>query len=266
MSLADELLEDLATDIAARDTSGRIVIGADRYIMVPEDLKKLAVQYDHNMETVTFDCPRYWDGHDMSKMKIYVNYLRADDKKGADLCTNVVADETYDTIMHFDWTITGHLTEIYGPITFLVCVKRHDDDGAEVNHWNSELNNECYVSEGLECETTVIEHYPGIITALLARMDEVEDLTTREMMLSYVEAYLTENESEWLDKFFASEKMMDIVNEHLATEGVVVHKTLPLYVGPDEPEGEIFWFDTSEQEPWAEGNDTSKSYVYVRTN
>ena len=36
-----------------------IVIDDDRYIAVPKKLRRLAVQHDHNVETVTFDCPRY---------------------------------------------------------------------------------------------------------------------------------------------------------------------------------------------------------------
>ena len=52
-----------------------IIIGRDRYITVPEGLKRIAVQYDHNVETVTFDCPRYWDEHDLSTMNIYINYI-----------------------------------------------------------------------------------------------------------------------------------------------------------------------------------------------
>ena len=43
-----------------------IVIDSHRAITVPEQLKRIAVQFDHNFETVTFDCPRYWDGHDLS--------------------------------------------------------------------------------------------------------------------------------------------------------------------------------------------------------
>ena len=88
MSKAEELLNTLS---ASADTDGltissqepHIVVGNDRYITVPEELKRIAVQHDHDIETVTFDCPRYWDEHDMSQMTIYVNYLRSDGENGA---------------------------------------------------------------------------------------------------------------------------------------------------------------------------------------
>ena len=80
MGQADELLNSLSANngIYARtvdpSTEEHIVVGDDRVITVPDSLKRIAVQYDHNVETVTFDCPRYWDGLDMSQMAIYINY------------------------------------------------------------------------------------------------------------------------------------------------------------------------------------------------
>lgn len=195
MSQADELLDDITEHYAGTsyDLERHIVIDRNRFIYIPEELKKIAVQFDHMIETITFDCPRFWDEHDMSKMRIYVNYMRSDDEQGADLATNVVVDETDEEIMHFDWTITGHLTEVFGPITFLVCVKKVGDDGTEANHWNSELCTDAYVSRGMECEANIIAHYPGIITSVLARMDYVEKIATPETMQNYVNDYLDKN-------------------------------------------------------------------------
>lgn len=77
MSKAEELLNTLSEDnvmalTAESSTEPHIVIGSDRHIAVPSQLKRIAVQFDHNFETVTFDCPRYWDGHDLSAMDIYI--------------------------------------------------------------------------------------------------------------------------------------------------------------------------------------------------
>ena len=183
MSKAEELLNTL---IASADTDGltissqepHIVVGNDRYITVPEELKRIAVQHDHDIETVTFDCPRYWDEHDMSQMTIYVNYLRSDGENGAYNVRNVTVDSSDESIMHFDWTISRNVTETYGKIIFLVCIKKPDENGNEVNHWNSELCKDCYVSEGLEyAEDSLPEIYPDIIEQwrreVIALMDEV---------------------------------------------------------------------------------------------
>ena len=185
MSQANELLDNLTEEIVepageagTTPEERHIVIGRDRFITVPEELKKIAVQFDHDIETVTFDCPRYWDEHDMSKMKVYVNYVRADGKPGTCLCTNVVVDETDSELMHFDWTISGNVTFAAGGLVFLVCIKRTDPDGNEENHWNSELCTDTYVSQGLRCMDLILRRYPDIITQLLERMDEAEETVT----------------------------------------------------------------------------------------
>ena len=178
MSQAEELLNSLsAGDTTETATEGHIIIGNDRFITVPEELKRIGVQYDHNIETVTFDCPRYWDGLDMSQMVVYINYMLPDRTKGCYIADNVTADDTDDTIMHFDWTISRNVTQVKGAIFFLVCIKKTDENGNEVNHWNSELCKDIYISEGLECEEVVSELYPDIITSLLERMDAIENIT-----------------------------------------------------------------------------------------
>ena len=162
MSQAEELLNSLD----ASNTSGEshIVIGKDRFITVPDSLKRLAVQYDHDIETVTFDCPRYWDEHDMSTMTIYVNYLCADNEPGCYKVKNVAVDSIDSTIMHFDWVISKNVTMAHGPIAFLVCIKNTDADGVEKNHWNSEICKDCFISAGIEYDGVDInEIYPDII-------------------------------------------------------------------------------------------------------
>ena len=141
-----------------------IVIGYDRVVTVPDQLKRLAVQHDHDVETVTFDCPRYWDEHDMSQMSVYINYLRSDTYQAAYKVPTVTVDANNSSIMHFDWTISRNVSSVTGKIVFLVCVKKTDADGNESNHWNSELCKDCYVSEGLEPNAEELkEAYPDII-------------------------------------------------------------------------------------------------------
>lgn len=178
MSKADELLNTLSEGSEEIVFGNHIIIGTDRYIVVPESLKKIAVQYDHDVETVTFDCPRYWDEHDLSTMRIYINYMRSDGVVGTHLCENVTIDSEDESIMHFDWTISGHVTYASGNISFLVCIKEVGYDGIEVTHWNSEICTDLYVSTGMKCKDTVLRRYPDIITQLLLRMENSEAIVT----------------------------------------------------------------------------------------
>ena len=222
-TLAEELLENYTLNGGETGTGDRIIIGNDRLISIPENMRKIAVQYDHNIETITFTMPRYWDGHDMSKMRVYVNYMRSDDVVGSDLCTNVVVNEEDESLMNFNWTITGHLTAAYGPIAFLVCVKNVNGAGNEENHWNSELCKDAYISEGLECEGEIIAPYPGLLTAVLNRMDIVENKTTDEAIEGYIKNYIINND-EGLKGF-----IINYLNEHSSEIDMLIERYLGDY-------------------------------------
>ena len=187
MSKAELLLNKLdasriATRLANASEEPHLIIGDDRIINVPDELKRLAVQYDHDIETVTFDCPRYWDEHDMSKMGVYINYLCADKTAGIYQANNVKVDETDSTVMHFDWTISRNVSFVAGPIAFLVCVRNADTEGFEKNHWNSEICTSCYISKGLEYDGEVIDNImsPDLIEQWRKKINEItDDIATR---------------------------------------------------------------------------------------
>lgn len=180
MSQAEELLNsltenDISLQLANPETEPHIVVGDDRFISVPKELQRIAVQYDHDVETVTFDCPRYWDDLDMSDLSIYINYMRKDRVVGIYKATDISVDTINDRIMHFNWKISRNVTEVVGQIKFLVCIKKGDADGNEVNHWNSELNTEMYISEGLEAGEGYFDSYPDIILQWEDEVQKVKD-------------------------------------------------------------------------------------------
>ena len=181
MSEASELLNgnDISAYTAEPETEGRIIVGNDRFITVPEGLKRIAVQNDHDVETVTFECPRYWDNHDMSEMDVYVQYLRPDGVLGRYLCEDVWIDETDDTKMLFNWTVSGHVTPEDGKLTVQVCVQKESEAGTDLNHWNSELNEDLYISKGLDCGGAYTSNSPS----------QVKQITiTESPFMTHVEA------------------------------------------------------------------------------
>lgn len=128
-----------------------IVINSDRTVTIPEELKSAVVQYDHNIETVTFDCPRYWDGNDLSEMTISINYERPDGHEGSYVCKNVTIDNNDSNVMHFDWTISSDATEAAGNLLFIVCVKKAYVDGTTSQIWHSRRCETFPVIKGLKC-------------------------------------------------------------------------------------------------------------------
>lgn len=180
MSQAEELLNSLYGGEASTRTiepsaESHIVVNADRTITVPDELKHIAVQFDHNIETVTFDCPRYWDEHDFSNMKVYVVYRRSDGYVDRYPAKNLRVDDSDTTMIHFDWTISKNVTPVKGNISFIVCINAVDDEAVETNHWNSRLNQDLIVDEGLECSNDeIVEHNPDVIEDILIRLNVLE--------------------------------------------------------------------------------------------
>ena len=179
MSQAEHLLDEMLNEQISLmtldpSTEPHIEITPDRVIYVPEELRKIAVQYDHNVETVTFDCPRYWDGLDMSIMRVYINYKRSDGQVGMSIPKNLTVDEVDNNIMHFDWTITRGATLTSGTLSFSVCIKKPTVNGGEENHWNSEINTQMTVSPGLEYEEQKNPQQADLISDLIGRMEATE--------------------------------------------------------------------------------------------
>lgn len=165
---------------AEPETEPHIVIAKDRTVIVPDELKEIAAQFEHNIETVTFDCPRYWDEHDLSTMHIYVNCMCADGNTVPFLCEPPTVDEVDNTIIHFKWTITRDVTCAKGTLSFLVCAKRADTNGVLQNQWGSRLNQEMEILEGFECNTEeVVTPHKDIIEQILYRLETASESAER---------------------------------------------------------------------------------------
>lgn len=163
----EDKMEKTSLRLADPKQEAHIVIHPDRSVTVPEELKNLAVQYDHNIETVIFDCPRYWDGNDMSKMGIRINYEREDGYGDCYVCTDVTADEEDPKLMHFSWVISRNVSDMPGILRFAVCAIRNDSSavGNEAQHWSSRICEDARVLPGLDYTEHVLEIQPDVILA-----------------------------------------------------------------------------------------------------
>lgn len=163
----------------------RITIDRDRNMIVPEELRKRIIQYDHNIETIGIDCPRYWDGRDLSEMKILVNYV-VDKSKGicsSYLVESVTVDDAGDKetdMMHFDWIVKEDATQKDGLLPLFVCAQVIDELGNTENHWSSRLNEEIDIGKSYKCLQNIVDMYPSIIGQILAKLDALENGSTSD--------------------------------------------------------------------------------------
>jgi hypothetical protein len=178
MSTADEIFRLTGSD------EPHIVINHDRSVTVPSDLKNIAVQYDHNIETVTFDCPRYWDDTDMSEMLVSINYSLSNGFEDTYICPEVTIDETDDSIIHFTWTISNKVTQAIGSIEFVTCLKLLDETEIATRVWHSQTCKDLNVLPGKECDARIISEFEEGVRSV---PNPLEYLTSLDALYSGIE-------------------------------------------------------------------------------
>lgn len=140
-------IQQAAASASATGPATPIVIKEDRSIVVPTAMQQIAVQCDNEANVLHFVCPRNWADIDLAAAVLYINVVKPDKSIVAFACTNVVASE--DTVT-FDWVITGHITEVAGKLSFLVCARDPSDPG-DGYRWHSNLCNSLFVAPGIVC-------------------------------------------------------------------------------------------------------------------
>ena len=156
-----------------------ITINKDRTVSVPSILEKSIVQRDHNIESIPFNCPRYWYGNDISTMAIYVIFVTenteiSDEKPLRDACSKVEVDPDDPNMLHFVWTVTEKASKHIGKLAWKVCAIATDADGNETIRWHSHTCRAMEVQEGLEADDYVPEQYPDEYSHLVQRVNALE--------------------------------------------------------------------------------------------
>lgn len=169
----------MSDTIYAEQSDLTITINKDRSISVPDLLKKSIVQYDHNIENITFDCPRYWYGNDISTMAIYVvfvteNESAAEEKPLRDVCSKVEVDPNDPNMLHFVWTVTENASKYIGALEWQVCAIATDADGNESIRWHSYTCGIMEVQKGMRAVDYIPEKYPDEYSHLVQRVNALE--------------------------------------------------------------------------------------------
>jgi hypothetical protein len=182
MSLAENLLNSLGEpDYQNSRIAGiepeqeHIIVGQDRTITVPNSLKTIAVEGDKDIETVTFDCVRYWDGNDLSTFAIYLNYVLPDKTVGTYIPEAITTSEGED-VFHFDWKIKNNITTKSGKISFAItAIKTKQNENGETvvdKQWGSLPNGDCSIALGLDIANVPSEEESSDVVAQLSAILE----------------------------------------------------------------------------------------------
>lgn len=150
------------------DTDTRFVIDPIRKIAKNTSKKTTIVQYSHNSERVTFEIPRYVEGHDMSLCTcVEVHYLNIDAKtkehnSGLYESQDLQIDPADPEKVIFTWLISENGTQLAGLLNFslwFLC----KENGVITFNWPTLTNSELVVGAGTKTSNLVLSDYVDII-------------------------------------------------------------------------------------------------------
>lgn len=187
--MADMTLEEAlaaATVDDALETSYCTVDDDTRLVTVPEKYKKLGVESDEKAKRVWFRFPKMVgnNGVDLSEISVRVNFRNANGDGDIYVVEDVTPDGDY---VIFSWEITREVTAYKGHISFVVCAIKSSSTGVVKNEWNTTLNKECEVLEGLEVTEQIVQENPDIIEYILANLG---GSVSAEQIATAVEEYM----------------------------------------------------------------------------
>lgn len=187
--MADMTLEEALAAATADDGSETVYCTVDddtRLVTVPDKYKKLGVESDEKAKRIWFRFPKLVgnNGVNLSAIGVRVNFRNANGDGDIYIVEDLTTDGDYVT---FSWELTRKVTAYKGHVSFVVCAVKSATDGTTKNEWNTTLNKECEVLEGLEVSEQIAQENPDIIEYILANLG---GSVSSEEIARAVEAYM----------------------------------------------------------------------------
>lgn len=182
-------LEEALEAATADDGSETVYCTVDddtRLVTVPDKYKKLGVESDEKAKRIWFRFPKLVgnNGVDLSAIGVRVNFRNANGDGDIYIVEDLTTDGDYVT---FSWELTRKVTAYKGNVSFVVCAVKSATDGTIKNEWNTTLNKECEVLEGLEVTEQIAQENPDIIEYILANLG---GSVSAEQIAEAVEEYM----------------------------------------------------------------------------
>lgn len=177
MATADEVLKEMDNVSETNNDSPVCIIDPEtRTITVPPEYQLLGVESDEKVERLYFQCPKIvGDNVDLSQLILFINYQNAGQEIDAYKITDVETDGDNIT---FSWLldrkVTAYRTTQQNKLGFSFCAQKADEDGTLTQEWNTTVNTECSVLEGLEAQEHVEEENSAAIAQIWQAIDELK--------------------------------------------------------------------------------------------
>lgn len=162
--------------------------------------KVMFMQGDHNSERLTFEVPRYVEGHDMSlSTKAQIHYLNVDVPDMYEAKDLQVSPNDEDKVT-FSWLVSRTATQKAGQLYFIVKFRCYEED-VIVYEWNTAMFTGISIGSSLDNSQAIVEANSDVLAAWEQRIKALEEGDIEVDLSGYVtkheleaKGYLTEHQ------------------------------------------------------------------------
>lgn len=159
-----------------------------RVVTIPESDKIVLIQHDHNSEHITFECDRFVEDHDLSLcdiVEVHYNNIGSDSRRtnrGVYPVEDLKIHDSDDSKIQFTWIVSQNATMYKGILAFAVAFTC-TNDGDIYYRWNTHINDDLVVSEGINNAESVENTYADVLEAWRLELFGIGDTEEARMLL-----------------------------------------------------------------------------------
>ena len=152
--------------------------------------KLVLIQYDHNSERFTFECPRYVDKHDMSLCnKVEIHYINTGTgnarSSGIYPADDLQISESDPNAVTFSWLISQNATQHVGKLNFVIRFTCVSEDALLEYAWNTSIYSDIAIAKSIYNGEEFVEDYIDVLEMWK------QDLYSEGLKIDYVEQTTT---------------------------------------------------------------------------
>ena len=180
------------------DTDKHFLIDPVTRTIINESGKLVLIQYDHNSERFTFECPRHVDDHDMSLCnRIEIHYINTGTGNSRTTGVYEVRDLQVspddNNVVTCSWLISQNATQHVGKLNFVIRFACIAEDGTVEYAWNTGIYSDITISKSIYNGEEFIQDYVDVLETWK------QDLYTLGLRISSVEQTVTSTEDNGLN-------------------------------------------------------------------
>jgi hypothetical protein len=184
----------MAVKHGVTDTDKHFIIDPVTRTIKNQSGKLVLIQYDHNSERFSFQCPRLVDGHDMSLCnKVEIHYINAG--TGSAKSTGIyeaddlqVSTENGDNVT-FSWLVSQNATRHVGKLNFVIRFACVTEEAVVEYAWNTGIYSDISISKSIYNGEEFVEDYIDVLEMWK------QDLYSEGLKISSVEQTTTSTEA-----------------------------------------------------------------------